>query len=231
MVKYKYSLEDFLKLNFEQRKIVLITLFAVCAILSDILAVKIINYGLLTIECGCILFPVVYALNDSLNEVYGEKTMMKTVLLGMGMKILMVIVGTLAVLAPYNPQVFTGQEHLAFVFTFVPRIVIASLIGFAAGSIVNSKLMTLVGNYCNGKYLFIRNILSSVGGEFIDTIIFIGISFYGTMSIEQLIMFMITQYIMKLLIETIIQPVNFKVISWARGNEDMLDYKREDVSL
>lgn len=229
MVKYNYNKKD-LKLTFDEKKIVLITVFAVCAILSDILAVKVISWGLITIEAGCVTFPIVYALNDCLNEVYGEKTMMKTVLLGMGMKILMIVLGTLAVLAPYNPQVFAGQEHLAFIFTFVPRIVVASLIGFVLGSVTNSKLMTLAGNYCNGKYLWFRNIISSVGGELVDTIIFIGISFYGTMPLESLLMFMLTQYIMKLLIEVCLQPVNYRVISWARGDHEKLDYKREDLS-
>lgn len=232
MVKYNYKWKDFTKFTFEEKKIILIAVFCVAGVLSDILAVKLINWGFITLECGCILFPLVYILNDSIVDLYGEKTMMKTAVLGMSMKILMVIVCTLCILAPYDPITFgTTQTHLESVLGFVPRIVIASLIGYIAGGAINARTMSIFGNLTNGKHLFVRTILSTVFGELVDTILFIGIAFYNTMPLESLLVFILTQYLLKVGIEVVLQPLTYKIISWTRGSEDSLDYKREDFHL
>ena len=93
MVKYNYNIKKDLKLNFYQKKIVFIAIFAVAGVLSDLLATKVCTWGIFSIECGCILFPVCYLVADVITEVFGEKTMLKTALLGMGMKVMMVICG------------------------------------------------------------------------------------------------------------------------------------------
>lgn len=227
MVKYKYNIKDFLSLEFIDKKIALIAIFAVAGVLSDILATKVCSFGLLSIECGCILFPVCYLVADVICETYGEKTMVKTAFLGMGMKILMVITGLFCILMPFDPATFTGQAHLEFVFGFVPRITFASLCGYFVGQFVNARLMTIIGNRTNGKYLFLRTIGSTIGGELVDTILFIGIAFVGTMPPIYLLGFILTQYVMKVVIETVLQPVTYQAIEWARGDEEMLDYTRE----
>ena len=66
--------------------------------------------------------------------------------------------------------------------------------------------MTVIGNYTNGEHLFLRTIGSTIGGEFVDTILFIGIAFVGTMPPVMLLGFILTQYVMKVLIETFLQP-------------------------
>ena len=230
MVKYDYSLKD-LKLTFNDKKIMLIAIFAVAGVLSDLLATKVCTWGLFSIECGCILFPVCYLVADVITECFGEKTMLKTALLGMSTKIMMVICGLLCILMPYDPVTFTAQPHLAYVFGFVPRIVLASLCGYIAGQFVNARLMTVIGNLTEGKHLFLRTIGSTIGGELVDTILFIGIAFVGTMPTIYLLGFILTQYVMKVLIETVLQPLTYKVVEWCRNDEEKLDYKRTDISI
>lgn len=229
MVKYDYNIRDDLKINFTQKKIILITIFAVAGVLSDLLATKVCSWGFFSIECGCILFPVCYLVADVITEVFGEKTMIKTAFLGMSMKVMMVICGLLCIAMPFDPATFTAQPHLAYVFGFVPRITFASLCGYIVGQFVNARLMTVIGNYTNGEHLFLRTIGSTIGGEFVDTILFIGIAFVGTMPPIMLLGFILTQYVMKVLIETFLQPVTYKAVSWCRKDHTSIDYRREDL--
>ena len=231
MVKYNYNIKNDLKLNFYQKKIVLIAVFAVAGVLSDLLATKVCSWGIFSIECGCILFPVCYLVADVITEVFGEKTMLKTALLGMGMKVMMVICGLFCILMPYDPVTFTAQGHIAYVFGFVPRITIASLCGYICGQFVNARLMTIIGNATDGKHLFLRTIGSTIGGELVDTILFIGIAFIGTMPPVMLLGFILTQYVMKVLIETVLQPVTYKAVSWCKDGKHDLNYKKEDLHL
>ena len=231
MVKYNYNIKNDLKLNLTQKKIVLITIFAVAGVLSDLLATKVCSWGFFSIECGCILFPVCYLVADVITEIFGEKTMIKTALLGMSMKIMMVVCGLLCIMMPFDPATFTAQPHLAYVFGFVPRITFASLCGYFVGQFVNARLMTIIGNWTKGKHLFLRTIGSTIGGELVDTILFIGIAFVGTMPPVMLVGFILTQYVMKVLIETVLQPVTYKAVDWCRGDGEILDYKKEDLHL
>ena len=141
----------------------------------------------------------------------------------------LVICGLLCIMMPFDPATFTAQPHLAYVFGFVPRITFASLCGYIVGQFVNARLMTVIGNYTNGEHLFLRTIGSTVGGEFVDTILFIGIAFVGTMPPVMLLGFILTQYVMKVLIETVLQPVTYRAVSWCRSNESSIVYRKEDL--
>lgn len=229
MVKYKYKWKD-LKLKFYDKKIALIAIFAVAGVLSDLLATKVCSFGLLSIECGCILFPVCYLVADVITEIHGEKTMVKTALLGMSMKVMMVLTGLLCILMPFDPTTFTAQASLEYVFGFVPRITFASLCGYFVGQFVNARLMTIIGNYTDGEHLFLRTIGSTIGGELVDTILFIGIAFVGTMPLINLLGFIITQYIMKVVIETVLQPVTYKAVDYCKPDdgEEVVVYAKLD---
>lgn len=217
MVQNKINKNNILNLTREQKKILLITIFCVAGVLSDLLATKVCHWGYLSIEAGCLLFPITYLISDVIVDTFGFDTMIGTASLGMLSKILMVIVGTAAILLPYDPVTFgASQAHLQYVFGFVPRIVVASLIGYFAGQWVNAKLMVVIKGWTNSKYLFMRTIGSTIGGELVDTILFIGIAFFGMMPPLYLIGFILTQYVLKVGIETCLQPITYKAIDWAK---------------
>lgn len=204
--------QDF-NLSYIDKKIVCIAIFSSIWIISNILATKICQIGFFTIETGCILFPVTYVLGDVITEVYGEKVMMKTVILSLLANLIMIIAGVIAVGLPYPPT-FTAQDHFAYMFTFVPRIVLGSFIGCYFGQYVNARIMTIMKEKTKGKYLFARTIGSTIGGELVDSTLFIGIGFLGTMPIEVLITFILTQYVMKVLIEVCLQPLTYSAIHY-----------------
>ena len=62
------------------------------------------------------------------------------------------------------------------------------------------------------NYLFLRCILSTLGGESLDAILFITIAFIGTMPIEALIGMVIAQTLFKTIYEVIVYPITRKVI-------------------
>ena len=206
--------EDF-KLSYNDKKITCIALFASMLIICNILATKTSQIGFLTITSGTILFPFTYLLGDVITEEYGEKVMMKTVLLSLFANLIMIVTGIIAVGLPY-PSSFTAQPHFEYIFTFVPRIVLGSYIGCYCGQYVNARMMTIMKEKTNGKYLFARTIGSTIGGELVDTILFLTIGFLGTMSFWSLCGFVMTQYITKVLIETVLQPVTYEAIKYVQ---------------
>jgi len=76
--------------------------------------------------------------------------------------------------------------------------------------------------------LFVRTIGSSVAGQLFDTLLFIGIAFYGTVPNFILIQMMLAQYVTKISLEALAgTPLAYILVAWARGSKkDMVESGR-----
>lgn len=206
--------------NHEFNYLVIITAILVtCYLTSNLMAVKIINvFGYSWFDAGTIIFPIAYMLGDVLTEIWGYKVAKKVIYLTFICNIIMTIFTYIGVLMP-SPSYLSGIENAYnTIFTFTPRILIASLIGFLIGELSNAKTMEVVKNITKGKYLFIRTILSSIVGYIFDTGLFVIIAFLGVISINDIIMMIIAQYFIKVIIESIFAtPIAYLVINYLNG--------------
>ncbi len=179
-------------------------IFVTLYLTSNIMAVKVINFfGLLYFDAGTITFPFAYMLGDVLTELWGYKTTKKVIWLTFVCNILLVGCTQIGVLMPSPEYMNETANAYAHIFSYVPRIVVASLIGFLLGELSNAWIMEKIKIKMNGKKLWVRTIGSSMVGYLFDTLPFVIIAFLGTVSTHDLIMMMIFQYASKLCIETI----------------------------
>jgi uncharacterized integral membrane protein (TIGR00697 family) len=203
--------------NHDFNYLVIITAIMVtCYLTSNIMAVKLVNImGYSWFDAGTISFPLAYMLGDVLTEIWGYKTAKKIIYLTFVCNLIMTLFTYIGVLLPSGNELGNAYNT---VFTFTPRILIASLIGFLIGELSNAKTMEIIKHITKGKYLFIRTILSSVIGYVFDTGLFVIIAFLGLISIKEIIMMIIMQYFIKLIIESIFAtPLAYLVINYLKG--------------
>ena len=79
------------------------------------------------------------------------------------------------------------------------------------------------------KKLWIRTILSTVVGEGLDSVIFITISFWGTMENSVVLKMILFQYIFKVGYEVLFTPVTYAVVKAVKKAEG-IDVYDEDIS-
>lgn len=101
-----------------------------------------------------------------------------------------------------------GQEAFAQTLDSTWRIVAASLGAYLVSQNLDVFLFHKIRDITGESKLYLRNILSTGISQFVDTIIFIVIAFYGSMPIAPLI---IGQYIIKLGIAAIDTPFLYSV--------------------
>lgn len=202
--------------------------FVVMLLVSNIIASKLVLIGGILIPAAVFLFPVTYIFGDILTEVYGYERNRKIIWQGFFSNIIMSAVFIFVVALPF-PDFWKGQEAFMVVLGVVPRIVIASLIGFWVGSFVNSYVMAKMKIWMrkfdhSDKLLFMRTIGSTIVGEGVDTCIFITIAFIGTMPREVVIQLILTQYIFKVLIEMVMTPITYAIVRKTKQleNEDAI---------
>ena len=184
--------------------IVITSLMVMLYLTSNIMAVKIISVGKISIfDAGTITYPFTYMLGDILVEIWGYKTSKKVIILTLICNILFVAFTALGTVLPYHEYSAVTSEAYAVVFGYVPRIIAGSLIAFLIGELSNSYLMVKIKSMTGGKHFWMRTIGSSAVGHLLDTVIFVLIAFAGTVPAKDLFSMIVIQYFAKLIIESI----------------------------
>lgn len=192
--------------------------FCVCLIVSNLMEIKTVDLGPLTITAGVIVFPISYILNDCIVEVYGFAKARLVIWLGFGMNLLVSLLLQLGIWLP-GAESWTGQEAMTVIFGAVPRIFAASFIAFLCGSMVNAYVMSKMKVRSKGRHFSLRAIVSSLWGEGVDSIIFFPIAFAGILPWGEIMLLVATQTILKTIYEILILPVTMRFVKMLRDHE------------
>ena len=194
--------------------------FAVLFLISNLSATKLVSFGPIITDGGAILFPLTYILGDVLTEVYGYKYAKKAIWVGFGVMLLGVAAFTIVRYLPAAPE-YTDQEAFETILGFFPRIVLASLLAFLAGSLLNSISLIKIRSATHGKALWARLIGSTMVGEFFDTLIFGVVAFAGILSNYDLFKFILIGWVFKTGTEIVLLPITYRVIDWVKRIEKL----------
>lgn len=92
------------------------------------------------------------------------------------------------------------------------RITVAGFVAFLVGSLVNATIVVRLKEHMRERHVAFRLIVSTVVGQFIDTLIFCTIAFAGTITLLDLANYTITGFLYKTAVEILIVPVTLAVI-------------------
>ncbi len=198
-------------------------LFAICLLISNILAKKIILIGSWAAPAGVLIFPIAYIINDVIVEVWGFQKARLIIWSGFAVNILAVLFFTLALVVPAAPF-WKNQEAFATILGSTPRIIAASLLAYLTGSFLNAFVMSKVKILMKGKDFSVRAILSTLVGEAADSFIFITIAFAGNLPFNVLIGMIFTQACIKTVYEIVILPFTIIVVKWVKKVEGVDAY-------
>jgi len=201
-------------------------MFVAVLLISNIASTKIIDLWKFTFDGGTILFPLSYIFGDILTEVYGYRQSRRIIWIGFTCALLMsVTLGLIGLIKP--AQGWELQEAYMAILGQTPRIVAASLIAYFAGEFSNSYILAKMKVFTKGKWLAARTIGSTIVGEGVDTIIFVFVAFFGVYSNSLLLMIVVSNYIFKVLMETVLTPVTYKIVNGLKRAEGVDYYDRD----
>ncbi len=202
--------------------------FCTCLMLSNLMAVKLFQFGALTLPAAILVFPVSYIINDCITEVWGYRRARFVIWLGFAMNFLLVAVSRLAIALPAAPF-WDGAEPFRYVFGLTPRLTLASFSAFLAGSFMNAYVMSRMKVASCGRHFSVRAILSTVFGEGVDTLIFYPLAFYGIVPLPAMCAMMLGQVSLKTLYEILVLPVTIRAVTYLKSLEGVDTYD-ENIS-
>lgn len=209
--------------------VTIVASFITCLIIANIIAVKLVNIGGLTVPAGIIIFPISYIAGDVLTEVYGFRCARQVIWLGFGCNLLAVIAIWAAQMLP-APAFWDGQTAYERILGFAPRLLVASFIAYLVGSYANAAILSRMKVLTQGRWLWSRTIGSTIVGEGLDSLVFVLIAFWGVIPAVGLVSAIVTQWLFKVAYETLATPLTYMVVGFLKRKEGVDVFDR-DVAL
>lgn len=172
----------------------------------------------LNFDGGAILFPLTYVLGDVIAEVYGFHRARRMIVMGFVMSAVAAVTFWIVQMLPPSAD-YANQAAFEAVLGFVPRIVLASLLAYLVGQLLNAYVLVAIKKRWGERHLWVRLLGSSVVGEAADTLVFCTVAFYGILTGAEFLNYVAVGYFYKLAMEVVFLPVTYPVIGMVRRRE------------
>jgi uncharacterized integral membrane protein (TIGR00697 family) len=206
----------------------LTAVFVTVLLTSNLIAVKLIQVGPLTLPAAVIVFPLSYLFGDVLTEVYGYAVTRRVIWLGFGCNLVFVLFIVLAGRLPgggyWNAPLQAAYDRI---LGFTPRLLAASFAAYVAGEFLNSFVMARLKVLTHGRWLWSRTISSTLLGQGLDSTIFITGAFWGLLGPPILVTTILGQWAFKTGYEVLATPLTYAVVgalkNWERQDPFDID--------
>ncbi len=191
---------------------IFLVIFITMIVLTNIIGVKLFEIYSITLTTGIITYPLTFLITDIVCEVFGKKKASLMVLLGFFASILSLIFINLAVILPgsevwvnnslgYN-SIEDMQNAYESVFTLPGFLITASMLAYLVAQLIDVSIFHYLKKLTSGKKLWLRNNISTIFSQLVDTIIVNSIFLYFGLNLDWdiILKIIIASYIFKILI-------------------------------
>ena len=200
-----------------------IAIMACLVVIANILATKIVAFGPFTVPGGVIVFSMTFLITDILSEKWGKRSARKAVWAGFYANIILVLSLYIVINWPAAPFAKDSAEMFAKLLGLTPRIVVASLVAYLISQNHDVWAFHFWKRLTKGRHLWLRNNASTIVSQFVDSVIFIVIAFYGVFPIWPLIL---GQWIAKTAIALLDTPFMYGILWFMKRVKRKRIYKQ-----
>jgi uncharacterized integral membrane protein (TIGR00697 family) len=206
------------------RFVVVAAVFVTALVVSNIIAVKLVEMSGRVFPAGLVIFPLSYLLGDVLTEVYGVRAARRVIWLGFACNLLALGAIQAAIHLPALDPDFQRAYEQVLGTTW--RLFLASLAAYVVGELANAYVLAVMKGATGGRFLWTRTIGSTIVGEGLDSLIFVTIAFAGTGA--ALVNPVVTTWLIKVGWETVATPLTYAVVNYLKRSEgvDVYDFGR-----
>ena len=190
---------------------ILINLFVVALMVSNLVAGKLVAIGDLRVSGAQILFPITYIFGDIFTEVYGYAASRRAIWTGLVASSVLAAMGLIVVALPAAPE-WHDQAAFEKVFYNVPRVIVGSLAAYWCGEFANAFVMAKVKLLTGGRHLWVRTVGSTAVGQLVDTVIVMIFVFGGKVDFKTILNLIGSGYVFKVAYEIAATPLTYFIV-------------------
>ncbi|WP_297087171.1 queuosine precursor transporter [uncultured Draconibacterium sp.] len=173
----------------------------ISVIVANIQVIQTVELFGLVATLGNIVYATSFLVTDILSENYGKEEAKKAVWIGFFSLISMTLLMNLALqFLPLEGDEFAGVTHEATstIFSLMPRIAVASL----AAYLLSQRHDVWAYHFWRKRFskdnqIWLRNNLSTMVSQLIDSVVFVAIAFWGVYPMPVLVEILLTTYFLK----------------------------------
>lgn len=194
--------------------------YSMVLVFANWFAARLITFDGFTTDGGTLLFPLTFIITDMIAEVYGYKHARRAIWAGFLFNLLFLGYGHLISLFP-TPDYYQAESGFDQVIAVSGRIVLASLVSYLCAEPLNIYLVAKMKIWCQGRKMALRFVLSTVVSAAVDTTIFCSLAFGGIIPGNELTMFILTMWGLKVIIEIIGLPISVNLAKYLKKYEQL----------
>lgn len=168
-------------------------IFITSLLIANVLSAKIVTFWGMVIPAAIVAYPLTFLMTDLIGEIWGKEQANQAVKLGFICQITSLIMIGLAILLPVAPFA-DNQAEFRGIMGQSFRVVAASLVAYYCSQTWDVWVFHKIREMNTG-YKWIRNNVSTMTSQLIDTAIFITIAFYGI--VPNIWVMILSQYLIK----------------------------------
>lgn len=171
----------------------------IATILANIQVLKIVQLFGFTATLGNVAYASLFLATDILSENHGRRAANRAVWVGFLSMLLCIAIMSLALAFKPDDSDFI-QDSLRQIFSFMPRVLCASLCAYLLSQFYDvTSYHFWMRRRPGTRWLWLRNNLSTLSAQLIDTLVFTSIAFYGVFAWEVFVSIVWTTYALKAL--------------------------------
>ena len=177
----------------DKNLLILNGIFITSLLIANIVSAKIVTFGGLVIPAAIVAYPLTFLMTDVIGEIWGKEQANETVKLGFICQLISLILIGLAIILPVAPFA-DNQAEFKGIMAQSFRVVAASLVAYYCSQSWDVWVFHKIREKGTGNK-WLRNTLSTMTSQIIDTAIFITIAFIG--SVPNIWVMIGSQYLIK----------------------------------
>ena len=168
---------------------------------------------------GVIFYSSIFFATDLMSEKFGKKEADRAVMMGFSISVIILLMLSISLLflpSIQGNQTFSTEVHQAFVtiLDFTPRFIIGSLFSYLISQRFDVWCFHKIKHWTNGKHLWLRNNLSTMASQTIDTTLYSLVVWWGVVDLETAIQLGLAKMAFKIGIAAFDTPFIYWARSW-----------------
>ncbi|MDD4351775.1 MAG: queuosine precursor transporter [Candidatus Gracilibacteria bacterium] len=196
---------------------------------NDVLSYHFFNQ--VRVSVGILTVPVMFLITDIVEEVWGRKVTKEFINVGILGMLFLILITFISVKLPAAERFAEMDAAYRSIFTTSIRMAIASILAFYIAQMHDIWAFHFWKDKTKGKFLWLRNNLSTIASQLLDSSIFMFVAFYHPTNFPAtlVVKLIIPYYIFKILFALLDTPFCYLGVWWVR--EDNAKTKNAKIQM
>ena len=217
----------------------LVALFVTGLVTAQVTASKVVAVGipvslpltgdLITVPAAVFAYAITFFASDCYTELYGRRAAQALVNVAFAMNFVLLGLVWLAVAAPTFEFSPVAQGPFAETLGASAGVVAGSLLAYVVSQNWDVLVFHRLKERTSGRWLWLRNIVSTASSQLVDTVIFIVVAFalFQGLSTDEIPGLIVGQYLFKLALVGLDTPVVYLVVGVIRSRAGLASAESE----